>query len=213
MDRVKPHWKHSRIIHSKYPPIDCFESPDAILLGELESATSDRVVHWPRYIDEKDYRAGPGWGAVMASFCYPSEGRFNTRSRGAYYAGDCLETALKEWTYHSGKVWRGFGVGSDYSAVVRCYTGQVVEPLVDLRGQPQYMHDTNYSPGQQVAANLINSGEFGILYNSIRADGAEAVALLRPPATSPVTQAGHYSLHWDGERFTKYAELAEYHLI
>ncbi|HCA02646.1 RES family NAD+ phosphorylase [Vreelandella alkaliphila] len=210
MEHVKPLWKHHRVIHSKYPPIDCFESPDSMILAELESATSDRVIHWPRYVDNKDYRAGPGWGAVMASFCYPSEGRFNTLSRGAYYAGDSLETALHEWIYHSGKIWRGFGVGVDYSAVVRCYTGHVAEPLVDLRDQPQYMHDTNYAPGQQEAANLINADEFGILYSSVRSPGAEAIALLRPPATSPVTQAGHYSLHWDGEQFTKYAQLTEY---
>lgn len=181
-----------------------------MILAELESATSDRVVHWPRYVDEKDYRAGPGWGAVMASFCYPSEGRFNTAVRGAYYAGDSLETALREWVYHTGEVWQEFGVTNDYSALVRCYTGHTAEPLVDVRKQPQYMHDTNYAPGQKTAADLLNAGEYGILYSSVRNPGAEAVALLRPPATTPVIQAGHYVVQWDGRRFTQYARVEDY---
>lgn len=210
MNHVKPEWKHHRVIHSKYPPLDCFDSADSLLLGELESATSDRIAHWARYVDEKDFRYGPGWGAVMASFCYPAEGRFNTAARGAYYAGDSLKTALREWVYHTGKIWQRFGVTNDSSAVVRCYTGHTAEPLVDLRNQPQYMHDTNYTPGQQTAADLLNAGEYGILFSSVRNPGAEAVALLRPPATTPVVQAGHYVVRWDGNRFTQYARIDEY---
>ncbi|MBB5321927.1 RES family NAD+ phosphorylase [Marinobacter oulmenensis] len=211
MEHVKPEWKHHRVIHSKYPPLDCFESDDALLLGELESATSDRVAHWPRYVEDKDYRYGPGWGAVMASFCYPSEGRFNTLRRGAYYAGDSLKTAFREWAYHTAGVWQGFGVTNDCSAIVRCYTGHTAEPLVDLRNQTQYMHNTNYAPGQQTAAALLNAGEYGILYSSVRNPGAEAIALLRPPATTPVMQAGHYVVRWDGHAFTHFARIEEYH--
>lgn len=213
MNRTQPRWKHYRVIHSKYPPIDVFESPDHLILGELESATSDRVVNWPRYVLEEDYRAGEGWGAVMASFCYPAEGRFNTASRGAYYAGDCLETALREWAHHTGKVWQGFGVGNDFSAVVRCYTGHVTKLLVDVRGQPEYRRATDYQPGQQLAAELLSAGEYGILYSSVRSPGAEAVALLRPPATTPVTQAGHYVLAWNGQQFTQYAHIDAYHAL
>ena len=186
MNRVKPEWKHHRIIHSKYPPLDCFESEDALVLGELESATSDRVAHWPRYVDKKDFRYGPGWGA------------------------DSLQTGLREWGYHAGKVWRGFGVTNDCSAVVRCYKGHTAEPLVDLRSQSQYMHNTDYAPGQQTAADLLNAGEYGILYSSVRHPGAEAIALLRPPATTPVIQAGHYVVQWDGHRFTQYARIEQY---
>ena len=165
MNRVKPEWKHHRIIHSKYPPLDCFES---------------------------------------------EEGRFNTVARGAYYAGDSLQTGLREWGYHAGKVWRGFGVTNDCSAVVRCYKGHTAEPLVDLRSQSQYMHNTDYAPGQQTAADLLNAGEYGILYSSVRHPGAEAIALLRPPATTPVIQAGHYVVQWDGHRFTQYARIEQY---
>jgi len=210
LNRVKPEWKHHRIIHSKYPPIDCFESADSLILGELESATSDRLAHWPRYVDDKDFRYGPGWGPVMASFCYPATGRFNTAARGAYDAGDSVETAIREWVYHIGGIWRGFGVGNDYSAVVRCYTGYTAELLIDLRGQARYLHDSDYAPGQQIAADLLSAGEYGILYHSVRNPNAEAVALLRPPATTPVVQAGHYVLQWDGARFTRYARIEEY---
>ena len=40
--------------------------------------------------------------------------------------------------------------------------------------------------------------------------GAEAIALLRPPATTPVMQAGHYVVRWDGHAFTHFARI-EYH--
>lgn len=81
---------------------------------------------------------------------------------------------------------------------------------MDLRQQPQYMHDKNYAPGQKIAADLLNANEFGILYNSVQNPGAEAVALLRPPATTPVIQAGHYVVQWDGQRFTQYARVEDY---
>lgn len=210
MKTAQPEWKHHRVIHSKHPPIDCFESPESLLLAELESETSDRVVNWPRFIREDDYRAGPGWSAVMASFCYPREGRFNLGNRGAYYAGDSAETAIREWTWHTARIWQGWGLTSEVSATVRCYVGRVVKPLIDIRGQQQYLDSTDYRPGQQLAAQLLAQNEYGILYHSVRNPGAEAVALLRPPATTPVTQAGHYVLQWSGERFTGYAHIDEF---
>ncbi|HCW89245.1 MAG TPA: hypothetical protein DHU56_04200 [Marinobacter sp.] len=210
MKYIRPEWKHHRVIHSKHPPIDCFESPESLLLAELESETSDRVVNWPRFIAGEDYRAGPGWSPVMASFCYPREGRFNKAQRGAYYAGDSAETAIREWAWHTGQVWRGWGLTNEVSATVRCYTGQVTEPLLDIRGQNEYHHDTDYRASQILASGLLEQNEYGILYNSVRNPGSEAIALLRPTATTPVTQAGHYVLQWSGERFTGYAHIDEF---
>ena len=210
MKYLQPEWKHHRVIHSKHPPIDCFESPESLLLAELESETSDRVVNWPRFIDENDYRAGPGWSPVMASFCYPREGRFNSAIRGAYYAGDCPETAIREWTWHTSKIWRGWGLTNEVSATVRCFTGHVAKPLVDVRHIKQYQHATDYRASQKFAERLLARNEFGILYNSVRNPGAQAIALLRPPATTPVTQAGHYVLQWSGGRFIGYAHIDEF---
>ena len=207
MSRITPDWKHHRVIHSKYPPLDCFDSEDSLLLSELESATNDRLVNWSRFVSKQDLRTGPGWGAVMASFCYPSIGRFNTLTRGAYYAADSVETALREWTHHTAKVWQGFGLGNEVTALTRCYTGQFAQPLMDLRNQPKYAHADNYRPGQVIAEELYQDGEFGVLYDSVRHPGHQAVALLRPPATTSVAQAGHYALTWSGQRFTGYARV------
>lgn len=211
INRITPGWKHHRVIHSKYPPLDCFNSADSLLLAELESATNDRLVNWPRFVTTQDLRTGPGWGAVMASFCYPSTGRFNTLARGAYYAADSVETALREWTHHTAKIWQGFGLNNEVTALARCYTGRFVQPLIDLRNQPEYAYADDYSPGQATAEKLYQAGEFGILYNSIRHPGHQAVALLRPPATTPVVQAGHYALTWSGQRFTGYARVEGFH--
>lgn len=208
--RVKPTWPHYRVIHSKHPPIDCFESPDHYLLGELESETSDRVVNWRRFVTGEDARFGPGWGAVMAAFCYPGNNRFNTSARGAYYAGDAPETAIREWAFHAARNWRGWGLTKEVSATVRCYCGQIARPLADLREDASVHISDDYGPGQAIAERLYQGGEAGILYRSLRHPGHNAIALLRPAGTSPVTQAGHYVLQWSGERFTGYAHIDEY---
>jgi hypothetical protein len=84
---------------------------------------------------------------------------------------------------------------------------------VDARHIKQYQHATDYHASQKFAERLLARNEFGILYNSVRNPGAQAIALLRPPATTPVTQAGHYVLQWSGERFTGYAHIDEFRTL
>ncbi|TQE96899.1 MAG: RES domain-containing protein [Spiribacter salinus] len=208
--RERPQWTHHRVIHTKHPPIDLFESPEHMLLGELESATSDRAVHWHHFVNKADARFGPGWSPVMAAFCYGREARFNTGERGAYYAADSVSTALREWAHHTARAWRQFGFSQEVSATVRCYTGVIVEPLVDVRGDTTVQDPDSYTVSQSLGARLTAAGEFGILYESVRDPGHEAVALLRPPATTPATQAGLYVLRWDGDQFIEYAYTEEF---
>src|SRR5690554_1761059 len=120
---ARPTGKHYRLIHSKFPPIDLFESPDHFALGVLESATSDRLQLWEEFVSEDDVRVGEGWSPVMASFCYTGEGgRFNAPTHGAYYAGMELETAIREWLHHTAIIWRGWNLTDDATAMARCYT-------------------------------------------------------------------------------------------
>lgn len=209
-----PRWAHKRVIHSIYPPTNLFDyaqsDADAQLLAELEGETSDRLVRWRESVDLSDARFGYGWGPVMASFCYIAPGRFNTANFGCYYAANTIGTAIAEWSHHAGKVWRDFGYQAIAHATVRSYLGHIEQPLVDVRSDI-VLHDlADYSASQSFARELKQQGSYGILYRSVRANGGECVALLRPPATGPVKQGSHFSVNWDGNRFTGYQRLGKF---
>ncbi|WP_170115157.1 RES family NAD+ phosphorylase [Pleionea mediterranea] len=213
MGRKKPDWQHFRIIHSKYPPVNIYQDNDEenFLLGELESQTSGRVINWEPFIDEEDMRTGYGWGAVIASFCYTNYGRFSTPELGCYYCASCPKTAIKEWSHHTAKTWRDdFGFTDDASAVVRCYVGEFTEELIDVR-EDDTLHDpADYSKTQSYAIQLRKENEYGILYKSVRNPGKECAALLRPVATTQVTQSTHYVLKFDGTEFINFASVSEF---
>ena len=183
---------------------------DALLLAELEGHTSDRLMRWRESVTPEDARFGNGWGAVMASFCYINPGRFNTHSFGCYYAADSVHTALKEWSFHATKVWLDFQYRDDANAVVRSYTGRVVEPLIDASKNNRVHQSDDYTASQAYGTKLKAAGAFGIYYRSVRDKGSFRLGMLRPPATSPVTQSAHFTVNWNGERFTEYAEIKEF---
>ncbi len=214
-----PDWRHHRVIHSKFPIRNLFDvnDSDAMLLGQVESMTSERGVNWQQYVAPQDARFGDGWGAVMIPFCYPRHGRFSTDEQGAYYCSDSPETAIAEWSYHTARFWRQFNYNEEVSAVVRCYTGRFEQALIDIR-QCAYLCQQDpshlYKIHGEFAALLRQKQPrqqqaFGILYRSSRRKGGECAALLRPPATSALTQSGHYALMFDGQAFREYAKLGE----
>jgi len=213
--KVKPSWKHYRVIHSRFPPINIFDSVDAedqMLLAELEGATNDRLSNWHEWLPSSEFHSGPGWGAVMASFCHFSPGRFNTQNFGAYYCSDSIHTAIAEWTFHAGKFWRDHGFTDVADATVRSYSGEFTQELVDVRDNPSF-HSEYYDTPQQYGEELRRAQEWGVLYQSVRQENGLCVGLFRPSATTPVKQTTHYSIQWDGQRFTQFAQLSDYHHI
>lgn len=208
--------KHYRVIHSIYPPKNLFDtvsSEDALLIAELEGDTSDRLMRWRESIALEDARFGDGWGPVMASFCYINPGRFNTANFGCYYAAVSVHTALKEWSFHAAKVWLDFNYKQDANAVVRSYTGQIVKPLIDASKNNRVHQADNYTTSQAYATKLKQENAYGVFYRSVRDKGSFCMALLRPPATSPVKQSAHYTLNWNGQRFTEYAEVKAFQAL
>jgi hypothetical protein len=192
---------------------DTVEDADQLLLAELESETSDRLHRWREFVDPRDARFGNGWGPVMASFCYVRPGRFNSERFGAYYSADSAHTAIAEWSHHAGRTWSAFGYTDEASATLRIYTGRFAEPLVDLKGDAAVHHPDDYRPSQEKALALLKEGAWGILYHSVRRKGGLAAALLRPPATTRVTQGAHYNVRWDGQRFVAFAAIGKYEAI
>jgi RES domain-containing protein len=208
-------WKHYRVISSRFPPINLFDQESEkfnTLMAELETLTADRLHRWREFVAEDDFRSGSGWGAVMASFCYVSPGRFNDSRMGAYYCSNSIKTSITEWGYHTGKSWHHFGLTDEVSAVVRAYTGHFKHSLIDLRNDPK-VHGDEYAYPQAKANLLRVDGASGVVYNSVRHEGGICVALFRPPATTPVTQAAHYCLNWNGEVFTSFAKLSAYETL
>ena len=212
---IKPDWPHFRVIHSRFPPTNIFDSVDAqdqLLLAELEGATNDRLVNWQEWMSGEDFRSGPGWGAVMASFCHFSPGRFNDASSGVYYCSNDIHTAIAEWTFHAGKFWLEHGFSDIADATVRSYVGQFELPLVDVRTQAE-CHTETYDYPQQLARKLKKEHYQGVLYKSVRLEHGLCAGLFRPQATSPVRQSAHYTIHWNGQQFTQYAQLSDYKTI
>lgn len=208
----KPEWTHVRVIHSRFPPTNIFDSVDAadqLLLAELEGATNDRLTNWNEWLPANEFRSGPGWGAVMASFCHFSPGRFNDASFGAYYCSDDVHTAIKEWSFHAGIVWRDHRFTDVADATVRSYVGEFTEPLVDLRDHAEY-HTDAYDRSQTYANVLKKEGQKGVLYNSVRHDGGLCAGLFAPSASSPVRQSAHYVIQWNGSEFTHFAKLGDF---
>ncbi|MFT5164572.1 MAG: hypothetical protein ACI9FJ_003175 [Alteromonadaceae bacterium] len=168
------------------------------------------------WVSPQDVRFGDGWGALMAPFCYPRHGRFSTDEQGAYYCSESPETAIVEWSYHTAQFWRQFGYDREVSAVIRCYTGQFEKELIDIchcadlcQKDPSHQ----YKIHGEFAAAAKEQEASGILYRSARREGGECAALLRPSASSALTQSNHYVLIFDGQAFREYAQLGDLQVI
>ena len=100
------HWTRTcRLVPSRYPTVGVFDRvadpADLPELFELEGSTNDRLsaeLGLLHVIPRDEWIAGPMSSVVMAAFCHPSAGgtRFSDDTRGAWYAGRTLETALAE---------------------------------------------------------------------------------------------------------------------
>ncbi|MDX1625880.1 MAG: RES family NAD+ phosphorylase, partial [Wenzhouxiangellaceae bacterium] len=174
-------------------------------VAAIESVTNPRleaqlgkVTHVPR----KDWIFGSGASPVMAAFCHPnpSGSRFSDGRFGIYYAASSTEAAASEVAFHRTRLYRDNGI-EPRTDTFRCYVGSVVRPLVDIRAEPKprRLHDPDsWHWSRPFGGRCRDDGEWGIHYRSVRAEDAECVALLRPPASSPVIQGAHVEMHWTG---------------
>jgi len=63
------------------------------------------------------------------------------------------------------------------------------------------MYDPDdYSAGQALARQLRAQGSWGIVYDSVRREGGQCVAVFRPRALSRCRQSQHIAFVWDGQR-------------
>jgi hypothetical protein len=207
-----------RIVAAKHPPINVFESIVSARQMEmawyLESLTNDRLRDESGEIPiiaPEDRVTGPGASIVMAAFTHlgrPS--RFSDGTYGVYYAAHSLETAVRETAYHRG---RFLAATSEPSCEIdmRAYVGRPVKPLLDLRSSKyEELHDPDdYARSQAFAKPFREKGEWGLVYRSVRHEGGECIAALRPQAVTIPHPGAALAYVWDGERIGKVYKKSE----
>ena len=199
-----------RVVPSRFPPVQLWDRlasrEELNAVAAVESATNARLsesVGDISRVPEHDWIFGPGASPVMAAFCHPSPqgSRFSSGEYGVYYAADSVDAAATEVAYHRRR-WFMDNRIRPRTDTYRCYIGSVAKPLVDIREEaaPRVLHDTgSWQASRSFGAACRRNGRWGIHFASVRSEGAECVALFRPPASSPVIQGCHLTMEWDGE--------------
>lgn len=207
-----------RVIPSRFPPINVFESivePSQLETAwYLESLTNDRLRDAAgdiNLIKPEDRVTGRGSSVVMAAFTHIGKpSRFTDGSYGVYYAARSLETAVRETAHHRA-IFLAATREPPGEIDMRAYVGRAHKPLLDLRA-PRFkpLHDPDdYSASQRYAAERRAHNDWGLLYHSVRHPGGLCVAALRPPAVSIPLQGPALAYVWDGKRINKVYEKSE----
>lgn len=206
--------KTHRLVMSQFPPIDLFDDiadpRDWETLASAQSRTNPRIYEeiGDLSLVPVDRRlAGDGASWVMAAFTHISPdrtSRFSDGTFGVYYAGDCLETALREHTFHVERFYRDAVMEPGWISKVRQLVGTVDTDLVDLR-DPGNEHLLNpdiatYPISQTFAKEQKLLERDGLIYPSLRHDGGQCIAIFFPDAVTPPVQAQHFRYHWNGTR-------------
>jgi hypothetical protein len=210
----------SRFIPSRFPPVgilDTISDPyDLQYIIELENWTNDRLsseLGLIMTIPAAEWVVGvPNATAVMAAYCHPHAegGRFNSNTRGAWYAGLSLDTAIQETIFHRTKELEEIGV-FETRVEMRQYLADFECEFHDVRASPTYdeLHDPNsYKAGQALGDTLLQSGSNGVFYRSVRHTGGECIGCFRPKLVLNVRPAAHFEYKWEGGRVPKVRVLS-----
>ena len=143
---------------------------------------------------------------INGAFTYPAigGGRFNDRTRGAWYAATEIETSLAEVTFHKNVEWAEINRWDQQAVYVDYVADLAGRSFADLTGdeprtrkclQPDV---TTYVNGQRLAQDLLTRGASGVVYPSVRRRAGTCIACFRPALVPPVSQRESYLLTWNG---------------
>lgn len=222
LPRVAVAWRRAaRIIRSIHPPVDLFEDiadpADWPLLLSAEQKTNPRLMDSIGALDlvpPERRVGGPGASYLMAPFTHASPdrpSRFSDGRFGVLYAGRTFETALAETMHHHGRFMAATAEPPGWSSQFREILLDVAAELHDLRPFPDApeLNPASYAAGQALGRALRDGGADGIVYPSVRAEGAECAALFHPDLASGATQGRHLDYHWNGSRVDYYRDAAD----
>ncbi|MCV2361215.1 RES family NAD+ phosphorylase [Paucibacter sp. TC2R-5] len=217
-----------RLLPSRYPPISLYERvADA---ADLDVVFAIEALGNPRLRDEigelslvppEQRISGPGCSPIMAAFTHlnPDGSRFSDGSYGVYYAANELATAVAEVSHHR-TLFLARTAEAAIDVDLRCYRVTVKAALGDLRGlqkEPAFtaLYEPNsYASSRPFAAAQRALGSAGLVYDSVRREGGQCVALFTPQATQPpARQAEHVTLRWNGERISDWYLKSELHRL
>lgn len=199
-----------RLVLSHFPPIDLYDDVadphDWEALATAQSRTNPRIceeIGDLSLVPPERRVSGPGATWVMAAFTHVSPdrtSRFSDGSQGVYYAGQCLETALREHTHHMGRFYRDAGMAADWISEVRQLIGAIDADLIDIRGPgfEALLDPDDYAPSQAFARRHRAENANGIVYPSVRHSGGECIAAFFPDVVAPPMQGDHFRYYWDG---------------
>jgi len=202
-----------RLVPSRYPSVGILDqvasAKDLPFIFELESWTNDRISNelgLLHRIPESEWVVGkPMASVIMAAFCHPrpTGGRFNGPERGAWYAGESVETAHAEAVFHRTAELAEIGL-FETRVQMRLYLADFNAVFHDVRPNTsgnRPLHDPNsYAASQAFARELLESGSNGILYRCVRRAGGECIACFRPALVRKVRQGPHFEYRWEGTR-------------
>ncbi len=199
-----------RIIPSRFPPIGLFDAVadpgDLEAVFQIEAMTNDRLREEAgdlALVAPEDRISGPGTTPIMAAFTHlnPEGDRFTDGSYGVFYASLTIETAIAETRHHRVR----FLQATDEPAQeldMRVYAVDLSTELHDIRSMrdshPGYYHPSSYAMSQELGGRLRADGSNGIVYQSIRDDDGECVAVFRPRLLTNSRQERHLCYVWDG---------------
>lgn len=168
-------------------------------------------------IPPKERAYGPGSKYVMTPFVYPSPVATRFRppalsadSFGVYYAARDETTAIAEVSHHRVRFLeesRAPAQDLDFELVKAAVKGSA---FYDLRRRqrdfPDVYSPTDYSASQRLGVELRGRGADGIVYDSVRREGGECVAVFRPRCVGAARAVNHLIFRWDGERISAILE-------
>ena len=217
MARVR--WTPSyRLVPSRFPAVGLFdrvarpEDLDYVLAAE--SLTNDRLrdeVGELALVPPAERVSGPGTTAVMAAFTHlnPEGSRFSDGSYGVYYAARDMDTAIAETVYHRARFLARTAEGAG-EIDMRTYLADLRADFTELRGygrrKPDYMHPASYAASQVFGRKQREAGANGIVFDSVRREGGQCVAVFRPKVVGSCRQGPHVCYIWDGRAITGWYE-------
>lgn len=220
---VRVDWRTAtRIIASRFPPIDLYERVDADP-AVWDALIAAEMLTNPRLRDElgeialvppEERIAGPGATWVMASFTHvnPRGSRFSDGGYGVYYAAIDLATALAETIHHFERFARDSDDGIR-DADMRVLVGRIDERFHAVSSLPPPLRTAvldpdDYTAGRALGRRLREAGSNGVVYPSVRRAGGTCVGAFRPKAVQPPMQERHIRYHYDGKRVSRWFDYA-----
>jgi hypothetical protein len=208
-----------RIVPSRFPPVGVFdriaEPGDLDALYAIEAMTNPRLrdeMGELRLVPPERRVSGPGTTPVMAAFTHlnPEGSRFSDGSWGVFYAAHSVATAVEETVYHR-ELFLAATAEPACDIEMRCYRTSIQTKLHDLRGGWKAEHDPDhYAAGVALAQRLRSEGSNGLVYDSVRHEGGECVAVFYPDCVAPCVQAQHLMYRWDGKRIAQVLTVDEW---